>query len=245
MWKAKTMKFDKELLQVLCPFGEWEHSKGMQIVDEESARRMKRSAGWSAMSSIPIYIGHPDDIPSKRKPKVVGKIKRICSTHDGIAVVAQYPKEIYKDVISGKFSAMSPRWQMEHIEGENYRPVKLISVGLTNNPNIADSGKILSMKTNSSVFKTTIFESRKIAQRISQLKNCISEIATKTESLKAQLNAERLSNRLKERQSSLPSKNMSERKMSVSKLVDAARTRSRMFGEPYTKSFSIVKKQNI
>jgi phage shock protein A len=95
------------------------------------------------------------------------------------------------------------------------------------------------------VFKTTIFESRKITQRISQLKNCISEIATKTESLKAQLNAERLSNRLKERQSSLPSKNMSERKMSVSKLVDAARTRSRMFGEPYTKSFSIVKKQNI
>ena len=245
MWKAKKMKFDKELLQVLCPFGEWEHPKGMQVVDEESARRMRRSAGWSAMSPIPIYIGHPDDIPSKRKPKVVGKIKRICRSHDGIAVVAQYPKKIYKDVISGKFSAMSPRWQMEHIEGEKYRPVKLISVGLTNNPNIADCGKILSMRTNSTLFETAIFESRKIAQRISQLGNSISQITSKTESLKKQLNAERLSNRLKERESSSPSKNISERKMNVSKLVDAARNRSRMLGEPYTKSFSIVKKQNI
>ncbi|MBR7106566.1 MAG: hypothetical protein IKC88_06230 [Opitutales bacterium] len=101
------------------------------------------------------------------------------------------------------------------------------------------------MRTNSTLFETAIFESRKIAQRISQLGNSISQITSKTESLKKQLNAERLSNRLKERESSSPSKNISERKMNVSKLVDAARNRSRMLGEPYTKSFSIVKKQNI
>ena len=55
------MKSDRELLQVLCPFGEWPPAKGMQVVDEESARKMKRAAAWSAAVGIPIYVGQPDD----------------------------------------------------------------------------------------------------------------------------------------------------------------------------------------
>lgn len=238
------MKFNKELLQVLCPYGEWRHTKGMQVVDEESARRMKRSAVWSPMTQIPIYIGHPDDIPSKRKPKAVGQIKRICRTHDGIAVVATYSKEIYEDVLSGKFSAMSPRWQMEHIEGEKFRPVKLISVGLTNNPNISDSGKILSMQSNERFFESTISENRKISTRIENIGNRIIDIAKKTEILKREFASKELSKRLEERQSATMSTS-SERKVAVSKLVDAAISRSRMLGEPYTKSFAFIKKQKI
>ena len=38
------MKFDREILQVLCPYGKWRHAKGMQIVDEESAKKMGRAA---------------------------------------------------------------------------------------------------------------------------------------------------------------------------------------------------------
>lgn len=216
----------------------------MQVVDEESARRMKRSAVWSPMTQIPIYIGHPDDIPSKRKPKAVGQIKRICRTHDGIAVVATYSKEIYEDVLSGKFSAMSPRWQMEHIEGEKFRPVKLISVGLTNNPNISDSGKILSMQSNERFFESTISENRKISTRIENIGNRIIDIAKKTEILKREFASKELSKRLEERQSATMSTS-SERKVAVSKLVDAAISRSRMLGEPYTKSFAFIKKQKI
>ena len=239
------MKFNKELLQVLCPYGEWQHTKGMQVVDEESARRMKRSAIWSPMTQIPIYIGHPDDIPSKRKPKAVGQIKRICRTHDGIAVVATYSEQIYADVVSGKFSAMSPRWQMEHIDGEKYRPIKLISVGLTNNPNISGSGKILSMRDDKKLLASTISQTQKISKQIGKIGKRIASITQKTKSLKVELASKNLSKRLEGRQSLSQPKTIPERKMSVSKLVDAALSRSRALGEPYTKSFATIKKQNI
>lgn len=135
------MKSDRELLQVLCPFGEWPHAKGMQVVDEESARKMKRAAAWSAAVGIPIYVGHPDD--EGIRAEAVGRIKRICPTNDGIAVVAAYPQKTYEKIVRGEFSAMSPRWRMQKLGDGRYRPVKLLSVGLTNNPNISESGKIL------------------------------------------------------------------------------------------------------
>ena len=62
------MKFNRELVQVLCPYGEWRHSRGMQVVDFESARRMKRSMGiFRYLGAIPIYMGHPDDYPGGGK----------------------------------------------------------------------------------------------------------------------------------------------------------------------------------
>ena len=239
------MKFDNELLQVLCPFGEWNHSKGMQVVDKESARRMKCSASWSPISRIPVYIGHPDENPSKRKPQAVGRIKRICQTHDGIAVVVMYSKDTYKNVINGKYTAMSPRWQMERIDGEKFRPVKLISVGLTNNPNIPDSGKILSMKKDFDLLKNTIGETKKISQQIKKIGIQLSKMSDNTEKLKRELDTERISKRLKQRKSEKQSEGIAGRKVSVKKLVELARTRSKTLGEPYTKSFAVVKKQNI
>lgn len=239
------MKFDNELLQVLCPFGEWSHSKGMQVVDKESARRMKRSASWSPISTIPVYIGHPDEKPSKRKPQAVGRIKQICRTHDGIAVVVAYSKESYENVISGKYTAMSPRWQMERIDGEKFRPVKLISVGLTNNPNIPDSGKILSMKKDFDLLKNTIGETKKISQQIEKIGNQLSTISGYTEKLKQELDTERISKRVMQRDCEKQNKGITEKKVSVKKLVELAQARSKTLGEPYTKSFAVVKKQNI
>ena len=240
------MKFDNELLQVLCPFGQWQHPKGMQIVDEESARRMKRAAGWSAISQIPVYIGHPDDIPSRKKPKAVGKVKQICKTLDGIAVVIAYSKECYQNIINGKYTAMSPRWQMEHIQGEQYRPVKLISVGLTNNPNIPESGKILSMKDDSNqLLQATIGKTKSISKRVEKLGMQLCKISDKAEKLRQTLASERISRRVQDRKNTTQKQVLSERKMSASKLVEAAQTRSRIFGEPYTKSFAFVKKQKI
>ena len=140
----KKAKFDKELVQVLCPYGEWKHSRGMQVVDFESARRMKRSMLiLRALGGIPIYIGHPDDYPDGEKVPV-GKIVGIFSTHDGIAVVARYSDSVCGRILKKEISAMSPRWQMEKLPDGKYRPVRLLSVGLTNNPNIPLSGTIIS-----------------------------------------------------------------------------------------------------
>ena len=70
------MKRDRELLQILCPFGEWPHRKGLQIVDEQSAEMMKRNVSWLPMSGIPIYIGHPDDDKQCGKTAAVGRVKK-------------------------------------------------------------------------------------------------------------------------------------------------------------------------
>lgn len=120
------MKSDRELLQVLCPFGEWPHAKGMQVVDEESARKMKRAAAWSAAVGIPIYVGHPDD--EGIRAEAVGRIKRICPTNDGIAVVAAYPQKTYEKIVRGEFSAMSPRWRMQKL-GDRQIPPREAPVG--------------------------------------------------------------------------------------------------------------------
>ena len=38
---------------------------------------------------------------------------------------------------------MSPRWEMQSLGNGMYRPVRLVSVGLTNNPNIKGCGIII------------------------------------------------------------------------------------------------------
>ncbi len=233
------MKFNKEILQVLCPFGEWKHARGMQIVDEESARLMKRAASWSPIGQIPIYIGHPDDSPSKKKPKAVGRIKRICLTKDGIAVVAMYSDESYQKVVSGALSAMSPRWQMTHIENEKFRPIKLISVGLTNNPNIPDSGRILKTSNgdidkNANIVKRTNERLNKYLKQIHNISDSAKKTRRQIETIKI---SERISQRTAEQKSS------TERKIDATRLANIARERSERLGEPYTKSFAYVKKQ--
>ncbi len=235
------MKFDKEILQVLCPFGEWNHSRGLQIVDEESARLMKRSATWSSISCIPIYIGHPDENPSIKRPKIVGKIKKIHRTQDGIVVVAAYTSEGYNNITSGKFSAMSPRWQMANLGNGRFRPTKLISVGLTNNPNIPDSGRILSVSNNLASLKDATKNGIGISKRITMCSEKIRNISAKTKKIKVELSSLQLSERLAQRNES--SKSVSERKINARRLVDIARERSVRLGEPYTKSFATVKKE--
>ena len=174
------MKSDRELLQVLCPFGEWPHAKGMQVVDEESARKMKRAAAWSAAVGIPIYVGHPDD--EGIRAKAVGRIKRICPTNDGIAVVAAYPQKTYEKIVRGEFSAMSPRWRMQKLGDGRYRPVKLLSVGLTNNPNISESGKILGFGGRG--LAQTAERSRAAMAKMGKLAEEIEICAEKAESLR-------------------------------------------------------------
>ncbi|MBS1485446.1 MAG: hypothetical protein HP060_01430, partial [Opitutales bacterium] len=37
------MKANRELVQLLCPYGNWKHSKGMQLVDKTSAEKIRNS----------------------------------------------------------------------------------------------------------------------------------------------------------------------------------------------------------
>ena len=138
------MKFEKSIVQILSPYGEWPHKLGMQLVDERSLEKMKRAARFSTLvgCGIPIFIGHPDESP-RSKAVPVGKISRIFGLGDGIAVEAKYSDEAFRKISEGKLKSMWPRWGMEKLPDGKFRPVKLISAGLTNNPNIPDSGRIV------------------------------------------------------------------------------------------------------
>lgn len=233
------MKFDREILQVLCPYGKWRHSKGMQIVDEESAKKMGRAAIGNAFFPIPVYIGHPDeDNPSKAR--AVGRIKRIIKTRDGIAVLAAYPQKTYDEIVGGKYAAMSPRWKMQNLGGGNYRPVKLISVGLTNNPNIAESGKILGFGRSATIPIECLDNASK---RISKAAAEISECTAKAAELEDGLRKIAVSQRMRGRKKS--GENANPQKTPCATLAEMARERSRRLGEPYTKSFAEIKKRHL
>jgi len=238
------MKFDRELLQVLCPFGEWSHSKGMQVVDEEAARRMKRAA-WSPLGQIPVYVGHPDDAPSTRKISPVGKIKKICRTKDGIAVVAAYSQKAYDDIVSGRLSAMSPRWKMELLGSGKYRPVKLLSVGLTNNPNIPESGRIIDAAPRSETLGRAKKSGENIGERIARCGERLRQASQKAAEIGARAKSAKIAERLAERASDASQPTPSERRARAAKLAEIAAERSRRLGEPYTKSFAAVKRRAI
>jgi|GEM_PF-6734256 len=145
------MKNKKILLQILSPYGNWQHAKGMQIVDKIAAEKMTKSFSsffkQAFSKGLPVYEGHPDDDPKNNKnPIIAGYIKKIIPLDDGIAILTAYKKSFYEKIIDKTYKALSPRWQMQALEDGTYRPVKLISAGLTNNPNIPESGTILSCK---------------------------------------------------------------------------------------------------
>ena len=214
----KKAKFDKELVQVLCPYGEWKHSRGMQVVDFESARRMKRSMLiLRALGGIPIYIGHPDDYPDGEKVPV-GKIVGIFSTHDGIAVVARYSDSVCGRILKKEISAMSPRWQMEKLPDGKYRPVRLLSVGLTNNPNIPLSGTIISAVPDG---KESF--AKGCAKKMETLACCVERGAVGIRAAGKPVFARKS-------------------KKTAMEICELARERSMRTGEPYTKCFAVLKR---
>ncbi len=135
-----------DVIQLLCPYGNWQHSKGMQVVDKISAEKIRNNfmRGLARFRGLPIYVGHPDDGKKSAPLKAVGKIQSVCKTMHGIVICSRYKSEIFNAIASGKLKWLSPRWQMQDLGNGNFRPIKLISAGLTNNPNIPSSGLILS-----------------------------------------------------------------------------------------------------
>ena len=128
---------------MLSPFGNWPHAKGNQVVDGLAADRMKSASEGFFPREIPIYVGHPDEKSARCKDKRVGVVRKIFKAEDGILVEAQYDDATFEKIKSGEIRCMSPRWEMDKIGDGEFRPVRLVSVGLTNNPNIAGSGRII------------------------------------------------------------------------------------------------------
>ena len=126
------------------PFRQLETRKGNANCRQNSGEKLVKNFGGIFRAKIPIYIGHPDENPkTAQTAKAVGQIDKLFLCENSIAAIVRYEESVYKKIVLGEIRAMSPRWQMERVNAENFRPVKLVSVGLTNNPNIPESGKVL------------------------------------------------------------------------------------------------------
>jgi hypothetical protein len=130
----------------LVAFGQYAHPKGMQVVSRESAYAMidyfnsLRGKLMRKFLGLPIYIGHPDDheCVGTRDRTVYGRIEDLKIEGDALWALLRWTK-LGKKLFSGGFLRhLSPRWMMRKIGDRIFQPMRLISIGMTNHPNLCD-----------------------------------------------------------------------------------------------------------
>ena len=128
----------------LTQYGEFPHTKGIQKVTPDSAKDMvcnfksllgtiKRKFG-----GIPIFIGHPDDPTFRNESghqdhRAYAWVTDMDARPDGLYIKPKWStpgKELLENAFYKHFS---PRWA---INPKTNQPTRLISIGLTNHPNI-------------------------------------------------------------------------------------------------------------
>lgn len=132
----------------LVPYGEWPHSRGMQRFTRETAEtmvahfkslRQRLSRGFGG---LPIFIGHPDDPSFTGKPghsdtRAYAWIQDMETREDGLFIRPKWSEDGNQLLKNAFYKFLSPRWAMQQTENPRvYEPVRLLSVGLTNEPNI-------------------------------------------------------------------------------------------------------------
>jgi hypothetical protein len=165
-FKNKKIKFESKNRYLLCFSKQYMHVKGMQIIDKISIdniigtfktyNKFLKPFSSYYTSGVPIYIGHLDEHSTNAnylRGQIIGYAVDIRVDYiDDIPALTYTIKftnncknELIKLIEDGVF-AVSPRWQMQYIEDINFRPIKLISLALTQNPNIEESGSIIKQK---------------------------------------------------------------------------------------------------
>jgi hypothetical protein len=130
----------------LVEYGDHPHPEGIQRVSREAAEEMQRKFRSlrarlaRKFGGVPIYIGHPDDknfsfLPGHSDTRSYAWVQDIEAREDGIWILPRWSDAGKTMVESSFFKFLSPRWEMKR-EGHLLIPIRLISVGLTNNPNI-------------------------------------------------------------------------------------------------------------
>ena len=133
---------------LLAPRGDHPHERGIQRVDEESLRRIVGSfhSLWGrvkrALVGRKVYCGHPDapDLADRYPDHTVyGLINDLEQRAGGLFARLTLTEEGAK-LVNGGVRWLSPYWKAEEIgradDRKVYRPVELVSVGLTRHPNI-------------------------------------------------------------------------------------------------------------
>ncbi|MDR2737485.1 MAG: phage protease [Puniceicoccales bacterium] len=127
----------------LVNFGEYDHPKGTQVLNSLSAKTVvdtflsSKSHSSEKSRGIPIFIGHPDDPEfASRNGKIYGRMEDLKVADDALWATVRWStvgRELFEN---GILRYLSPRWLTTQTTGGKLFPKCLLSVGLTNHPNI-------------------------------------------------------------------------------------------------------------
>jgi phage I-like protein len=133
----------------LSPYGDFPHGKGLQRVDRTAAETL--TSNFHSFSGklgrrfagVPFYVGHPD-VPGFENTypdqKAYGWVMALESRDDGVYGQIKWSKAGNELLENAHYKFLSPYWEAAEIGFEKgrkvFRPHSLISVGLTNQPNI-------------------------------------------------------------------------------------------------------------
>jgi hypothetical protein len=132
----------------LSPYGDFPHARGLQRVDRAAAETLVaqfnsfRGRLGRLFGGVPFYIGHPD-VPNASEiadRKAYGWVNQLETREDGLYGQVKWSDAGLDLLKNAHFKYLSPYWEAREIGTENgrrvYQPVALVSVGLTNQPNI-------------------------------------------------------------------------------------------------------------
>lgn len=131
----------------IVEYGEHPHTKGMQRIDEEGARRLVahfhslRGRLARRFGGLPVYVGHPDDPDYRTQPghgdtRAHGWVTDLDARPDGLYGRFRWADTGRDLLANAHYKFLSPRWIMQPVGDGTFAPVRLLSIGLTNSPNI-------------------------------------------------------------------------------------------------------------
>lgn len=134
----------------VVPYGQHEHPDGLQVFERADAEALVahfntlRQRVRRAVAGLPVYIGHPDHPAFANRhtdSRAYGWIKELRVTDEGLELVTDWT-EAGKALVNGQeYRFTSVHW-LGRPSGKTpagkpiVRPVALLSLGLTNQPNI-------------------------------------------------------------------------------------------------------------
>ncbi|MGF1450266.1 MAG: phage protease [Opitutales bacterium] len=131
----------------LAEYGEWPHRGGLQRFSRDAARSMVehfrslRGRLARRFGGLPVYVGHPDDEnfagrPGHTDTRAYAWIRDLQARPDGLYILPRWSEEGRHLLANAFYKFLSPRWALRPEPDGALTPVRLISVGLTNHPNI-------------------------------------------------------------------------------------------------------------
>lgn len=173
---ANELKRDGDWI-MLAPYGDFKNVRGMQRLTREDAQDMcnefKSVLNLPARAlGLPVFKGHPDHEHFKERDRdlaAYGRVKGLEARPDGLFANVKWSEDGRKLIDGEMFSHPSVNWSMVKRQDGSWKPVRINSVGLTNNPQIPVPAITMANEENFNM------DRKKLAKRLSLAEDATDE----------------------------------------------------------------------